>query len=248
MMSARRVAALMAAAALSGAIAIMMQGQAQRIPYDVHEVALGDASLTCDGLSNAGEAYADDSEAGAVSDERDLAGDAVAWVRIPGTTIDYPVMQANASSPDFYLTHDAYGRDSAWGAPYIDAECAAGLRSPLVIVYGHHMSDGTMFAPLARYSDATFASARRCIEIADSVRARHLEVFAVDVVDASEEGKQTSFDNFDELRAYINLQLDGCEVVLERPAGLNQVWAFVTCSYQTDDSRMVVYAREIGCG
>ena len=62
-----------------------------------------------------------------------LPASVVAWVRVPGTTVDYPIVQGRTESPDFYLTHDAGGERSAWGAPYIDAGCAQGAESPLVI-------------------------------------------------------------------------------------------------------------------
>ena len=45
-------------------------------------------------------------------------------MRVPGTTVDYPIVQGRQESPDFYLTHDVGGERSAWGAPYIDAGCA----------------------------------------------------------------------------------------------------------------------------
>ena len=50
-----------------------------------------------------------------------LPASVVAWVRVPGTTVDYPIVQGRPQSPDFSLTHDAGGERSAWGAPYIDA-------------------------------------------------------------------------------------------------------------------------------
>ena len=34
--------------------------------------------------------------------------DIVAWVSVPGTGIDYPVVQASAVDPTFYLDHDVY--------------------------------------------------------------------------------------------------------------------------------------------
>ena len=39
--------------------------------------------------------------------------------------------------------------------------------------------------------------------------------------------------------------LSRCEVVLEEPSDVSQAWAFVTCSYQTSNSRTVVYAKEV---
>ena len=78
----------------------------------------------------------DEQEEGGGIDWDALPASVVAWVRVPGTTVDYPIVQGRQESPDFYLTHDAGGERSAWGAPYIDAGCAQGAGSPLVIVYG----------------------------------------------------------------------------------------------------------------
>ena len=117
--------------------------------------------------------------------------------------------------------------------------------SPLVIVYGHHMSDGTMFAPLAQYSSRDFAEGHRTIQVFTREKTIELEVFAVDVVDASSEGKRTDFADAAELDAYLGDKLSRCEVVLEEPADVEQAWAFVTCSYQTSNSRTVVYAKEV---
>lgn len=118
-----------------------------------------------------------------------------------------------------------------------------GAESPLVIVYGHHMSDGTMFAPLAQYSSRDFAEGHRTIRIYTREKAIELKVFAADVVDASSEGKRTDFADAAELAAYLGDKLSRCEVVLEEPADIAQAWAFVTCSYQTSNSRTVVYAE-----
>ena len=164
---------------------------------------------------------------------------------MPGAGIDYPIVQGRPESPDFYLTHDTGGERSAWGAPYIDAGCAQGAESPLVIVYGHHMSDGTMFAPLAQYSSRDFAEGHRTIRVYTREKAIELKVFAADVVDASSEGKRTDFANAAELAAYLGDKLSRCEVVLEEPSDVAQAWAFVTCSYQTSNSRTVVYAKEV---
>ena len=127
--------------ALLALAALAVLPQPERNPYKVHEVPAA--------VEGAAE---DEQEEGGGIDWDALPASVVAWVRVPGTTVDYPIVQGRQESPDFYLTHDAGGERSAWGAPYIDAGCAQGAGSPLVIVYGHHMSDGTMFAPLAQYS------------------------------------------------------------------------------------------------
>lgn len=220
--------------ALLALAALAVLPQPERNPYKVHEVPAA--------VEGAAE---DEQEEGGGIDWDALPASVVAWVRVPGTTVDYPIVQGRQESPDFYLTHDAGGERSAWGAPYIDAGCAQGAGSPLVIVYGHHMSDGTMFAPLAQYSSRDFAEGHRTIRVFTREKTIELEVFAVDVVGANSEGKRTDFADAAELDAYLGDKLSRCEVVLEEPADVEQAWAFVTCSYQTSNSRTVVYAKEV---
>ena len=105
-----------------------------------------------------------------------------------------------------------------------------------------------MFAPLAQYSSRGFAEGHRTIRVYTREKEIELEVFAADVVDASSEGKRTDFADAAALDAYLGDKLSRCEVVLEEPSDVAQAWAFVTCSYQTSNSRTVVYAKEVEAG
>lgn len=107
------------------------------------------------------------------------------------------------------------------------------------------MSSGTMFAPLAQYSSRGFAEGRRTIRVFTRDKEIGLEVFAVDVVDASSDGKRTDFTDAVALDSYLGDKLSRCEVALEEPADAAQAWAFVTCNYQASNSRTVVYAKEV---
>ena len=225
---------LAVAVALLALAALAVLPQPERNPYKVHEVPAA--------VEGAAE---DEQEEGGGIDWDALPASVVACVRVPGTTVYYPIAQGRTESPDFYLTHDAGGERSAWGAPYIDAGCAQGAGSPLVIVYGHHMSDGTMFAPLAQYSSRAFTEAHRTICVYTRDEEIELEVFAVDVVDASSEDKRTDFADAAAPDSYLGDKLSRCEVVLEEPKDIAQAWAFVTCSYQTRNSRTVVYTKEV---
>ena len=226
--------ALAVIVALLALAALAVLPQPEKNPYRVLEVPAAEE-----------DAAMEVKETGDDIDWDALPASVVAWVRVPGTTVDHPIVRGRPESPDFYLTHDVGGERSAWGAPYIDSGCAQGADSPLVIVYGHHMSDGTMFAPLAQYSSRDFAEGHRTIRVYTREKEIELEVFAVDVVDASSEGKRTDFADTAELDAYLGDKLSRCEVVLEEPADFAQAWAFVTCSYQTSNSRTVVYAKEV---
>lgn len=140
--------------------------------------------------------------------------------------------------------HDVEGNCSVWGTPYIANGCPDGLESYLVMIYGHHMSDGTMFAGLANFSDRAFAEGHGEIIPYTPSRTIHLVPKLVNVVNANERGVLLAFDDQDELTAYMGQESKESEVVLGEIPDNARVYAFVTCSYETSNSRTVVYAVE----
>jgi len=87
------------------------------------------------------------------------------WLRIPGTKIDYPVMQAQRGDPEYYLHRNTKGESSASGALFAAANCDMGKPSDNVVVFGHHMKAGTMFGTLPRFEDKSFYKKHNTIEL-----------------------------------------------------------------------------------
>jgi sortase B len=75
------------------------------------------------------------------------------WISIAGTNINYPVMHT-PSNPQKYLNKNFYGEYSYSGTPFLDSRCFAD--STNLIIYGHHMNNGTMFADLCNYTDYSY--------------------------------------------------------------------------------------------
>lgn len=76
-----------------------------------------------------------------------------AWLLIPGTTIDYPVVQSMDDS--FYLNHDVYGNRDPYGSIFMDSDCS--LDDPVITIHGHHMmNDDRMFTPLLQYEEEKY--------------------------------------------------------------------------------------------
>lgn len=174
-----------------------------------------------------------------------LPHEIIAWVEVPGTAIDEPIVQADPGYPDYYLYADVFG-EGGYGTPYIDCDCS--LAGPLTIVYGHHMDDGSVFADFARYSDRDFVSGNRDIYlyVREGDRRIELEAVAVDIVNANRETLRTEFKDQTEFEAYALETIEESDLVLDAPAEVRHLYAFSTCSYQTGNSRTVVYATEKG--
>lgn len=94
--------------------------------------------------------------------------DCIGWLSIDGTNISYPVMHT-PSDPQKYLRRSFYGKYSQSGVPFLDGRCSP--NSDNLIIYGHNMKNGTMFANLKKYLNTDFLNAHRTVrlETADGV-------------------------------------------------------------------------------
>ena len=89
---------------------------------------------------------------------KSLAG----WIRIPGTEIDYPVMQTRNN--DYYLNHDFEQNEDNNGSIFIDAQCSIWPRSENLLIYGHNMKSGKMFGTLDKYKSEEYYREHPLIE------------------------------------------------------------------------------------
>lgn len=173
-------------------------------------------------------------DAGRQIDWDSLPDEVIAWVEVPGTNIDEPIVQASSDAPNAYLHKDALGQ-GAYGIPYIDCDCT--IDSRFVMIYGHHMSDGKVFADFAGFIDEDYAREHDVIIVYKrSGETLKLQSIAVDIVNASRE--RLVIDQ----RAGFEKMTDGSDLILNDQIEGSQLFAFVTCSYQTWDDRTIVFA------
>lgn len=124
--------------------------------------------------------------------------DCLAWLRIEGTEIDFPVMQREGE-PDYYLHRNFDGENSPFGVPYLDARCTADAGLPAsqnLILYGHTLSDGTMFTPLHHYEEKSYLAAHGEIELITAQEKQIYEVFAVMRIPKTVEIDEPNIFNF----------------------------------------------------
>lgn len=83
--------------------------------------------------------------------------EAVAWIRIPDTGIDYAVMQSGPdTAEDYYLEHNEAGEKDRNGSIYIQKYNEADLSDPNTILYGHNMRGYKMFGAVHKFKKADF--------------------------------------------------------------------------------------------
>ena len=111
-----------------------------------------------------------------VTDLISMNPDCLGWISIAGTSINYPVMHS-PDNPQKYLNKNFYGEYSFSGVPFLDSRCTAD--STNLIVYGHHMNNGSMFADLCNYASKAYRDAHPTVVLETKDGASAYTVFAV---------------------------------------------------------------------
>ena len=169
--------------------------------------------------------------------------DCVGWVSIPGTSIDFPVMQ----NGDFYLKHDFEGNYTDYGLPFLDERCSLDASDNLII-YGHHMNDGSMFSALLNYVDEDYCAAHPEIILETEQGSESYLVSAVvrekgsyalgewslfDQINIGADSFNTLVENLRERRLYNTER----ELVFG-----DKLLTLVTCEYSQRNGRLAVIA------
>ena len=178
--------------------------------------------------------------------------DLVGWIMIDNTVINYPVMQT-PNDPDFYLHRNFRKQDASSGMIYIDANCRMDGTSRNLLVYGHHMRNGAMFASLQKYESKSYYKDH------PYVMFNTLDETAVyQVVAAFKQPAETVDENFKrmllaesdgdfaQLAAYVNAHrfydtgtsMDASDRLI----------TLATCEYTQGDGRFFVVAKKVMSG
>ena len=80
--------------------------------------------------------------------------DTIGYLRIDGTRIDTPVVQAD--NDKYYMKHDFYGKPTSYGAVFATHIADFKPFDRNTLLYGHNMFDGERFAALANYKSLDY--------------------------------------------------------------------------------------------
>lgn len=108
---------------------------------------------------------------------KETNSDIYAWIYVPGTAIDYPVLQHPADDT-FYLEHNIDKSSGLPGCIYSELINGTSFNDRNTVLYGHNMLNGTMFATLHRYEDSEFFDENRYIFIYTDKGVYVYEIFA----------------------------------------------------------------------
>ena len=181
---------------------------------------------------------------------KEINPDVVAWIYIPGTPVNYPVVQGKDN--DEYL-HRAFDGSTGWlasaGTIFLDSNNTSDLSDRNNALYGHNMNDGSMFAALAQWENSDEFNSHRDIYLLTPQGNYRLKSFAVVATTGDDAIVQTRFALESDYRAYIEDKITRSIVqqtgtVLEA-SDIKQSLLLSTCEYSKTDGRAVVFAAVV---
>lgn len=137
----------------------------------------------------------------------ELNKDVAGYFSIPGTGIDYPLMQGKNDN-DKYLHTDLYGNHLRAGSIFLDYRCVfddvkngklASKNSDCLVIYGHNMRDGSMFGKLKNYrNDDSYYEKHAIIDLNSNYAQYKYKIFGYFIADPEDEDN-TFFDYWNKL-------------------------------------------------
>lgn len=181
--------------------------------------------------------------------------DMAAWIVVPDTPIDYPVMWT-PDDEEYYLKRDFNKKSSAAGCLLLDTDSCMDPLTTNLIIHGHNMKDGSMFGTLLKYEKEDYLEGHSLIYLYGKDCEHIYEVMAVfrsKVFYATDDcfkfykffnaATQEEFDDF-----YENVkEMSVYDTGVTAKYG-DRFITLSTCAYHTENGRFVVVAKEIEPG
>ncbi|MBR4295257.1 MAG: class B sortase [Clostridia bacterium] len=145
---------------------------------------------------------------------RETSKDVYAWIEIPGSKIQYPIVQ-HPTNNSYYLRKAINGAYDITGCIYTQNYNSTDFSDPNTVIYGHYMDDGTKFGSLLSYMDKEYFESHRDIVIYTPTEMFHYRVFAA-----------LPFDTRHIIRNYARLE--------------NPTSAFLADVYNSSDARTII--------
>ncbi len=170
-----------------------------------------------------------------------ISRNAVAWIYVPDTCINYVIAQGDDDS--YYLDHMLNGEYSTSGTVFMDSHNASDFTDWNTIIYGHHMKNGTMFAALENYKEQDYYENHPVIYLYTQQYCYEVEVVAavlaeptdkIYTISGSEEDKEEILQELQE-KSYIKTKI--------KTDKDDNIVTLSTCAYDFEDARFVVVGR-----
>lgn len=164
--------------------------------------------------------------------------DAIGWLYIPNSAINYPIMQSDDN--DFYLHHAYDGSSLKSGSIFLDYRCEIRFMNPVNIVYGHNMRNGSMFAGVLKFADSAYFDSHRYGWLATPESVYRVDFFSCAKADMNDE----LYDGSMPVSQWIPHIADKSAVFIDADFSEDDRYiSLSTCSYEFENARTILTGK-----
>ena len=162
-------------------------------------------------------------------------GDIVGWLYIPGTVINYPVVQG--ADNEYYLKHLFDGKVNSSGCIYMDCGAEGDFTSMNSVLHGHHMKNGSMLAGICKYKDQSYFDEHPTAMLLTPDGRYEVKFFSGYVCETTSDAWDYDFDE-----AWIDKRIRSSYFDADLiPTTEDHILTLSTCSYEFTDARFVLH-------
>ena len=170
--------------------------------------------------------------------------DLYGWIVLPGTPINYPIMQSEDN--EYYLDHAYTGEKLSAGAIYADYHCKSNVTSNYnLVIYGHHMTNGTMFHSLDKFFVESFFRENNTVYVYTLDGMYTYEVFSVYETNMYDPYIRTIFQTKEKFLNFCAEMQAKSIFTYEKPLTFTEndrLLTLSTCNNRTDEGRLAIHA------
>ncbi|MBQ9979729.1 MAG: class B sortase [Oscillospiraceae bacterium] len=154
--------------------------------------------------------------------------DVIGWIYVPGTAIDYPLVQGSDNSK--YLNTAWDGTWNKAGAIFMEERNSAEFDDFNTIIYGHNMGNGSMFSDLHLYRDPEFLPDNNRIYVSNGAVVYRYEIYSAYEARVTEDTYRLLFADETEKQSFIDLGVENSVASAEnRPDTDDKILTLSTC-------------------
>ena len=168
--------------------------------------------------------------------------DFVGWIRLDDSTVDYPFVQGTDN--EYYLRHLFDGTYNNSGCVFMDVNNNRDFSDKNTILYAHNMKNGTMFAAIEKYKDASYYDGHKVIHIYTEAATYDVYPVAGIVTDGQDDYVRTSFNDDNDFMSYVNRFVSSSTFTSEQSIeATDRMIMLSTCNYDRSDGRYVLIGK-----
>ncbi|MDD6272364.1 MAG: class B sortase, partial [bacterium] len=170
-----------------------------------------------------------------------INNETIGYIIVPNTEISYPVVQHSDNS--YYLVRDFYKKKSSMGWIYLDYRNNLENLNDNTIIYGHNMSNGTMFGSLKNVLDSSWRKneSNMIITLDTQYGQYKFKIFSAYKVDYTTDYLISNFESKEEKTNFIKLITNRSIIKTSIQAKVDdKILTLSTCSGNTSNNRRLV--------